>query len=248
MTQAVQIPKAKTLRSFLQPLTGGEDLVTFEGDTWKRWRRIFNPGFSAAHVASLIPGMIEEAEVFKNALVEHATKGDLFYLEHLTLNLTIDIIGRVVMDLKFRSQVQHNAFTAALRRHIVWTSTGFHINPLEYFNVLRPFVQKYNTSVMNHYLTQELPRRYGAMQETTAERNSKRSVIDLALKAYLEEHPTAKGIDADFKEFAMAQIKLFIFAGHNTTSAGAVFTYHLLVKYPEALAKVSRRAHESVRY
>lgn len=47
MTQATQIPKAKNLRSFLQPLTGKEDLVTLEGDTWKRWRRIFNPGFSA---------------------------------------------------------------------------------------------------------------------------------------------------------------------------------------------------------
>lgn len=97
MTQKIQIPKAKTLRSFLQHLTGREDLVTLEGNAWKRWRRIFNPGFSATHVASLIPGMVEEAEVFKNALVEHATKADLFYLKHLTLNLTIDIIGRVVM-------------------------------------------------------------------------------------------------------------------------------------------------------
>lgn len=41
--------------------------------------------------------MVEEVEVFKNALVKHATKGDLFYLEYLTLDLTIDIIGRVVM-------------------------------------------------------------------------------------------------------------------------------------------------------
>ncbi|KAL8990566.1 MAG: hypothetical protein Q9177_000810 [Variospora cf. flavescens] len=143
--------------------------------------------------------MVEEAEVIENALVEHATKGDLFYLEHLTLNLTIDTIGRV----------------------------------------------KYNTSVMNHYFTQELARRYGAMQETTAERNSKISVIDLALKAYLEELPTAKGIDADFKEFAMAQIKLFIFAGHDTISTVAVFTYHLLAKYPEVLAKV-RAEHSRV--
>lgn len=97
MTKAVQLLKARTLRTFLQPLTGREDLVTLEGDTWKRWRRIFSPGFSAARVSSLIPGMVEEAEVFKNALMEHANKGDLFHLEHLTLDLTIDIIGRVVM-------------------------------------------------------------------------------------------------------------------------------------------------------
>lgn len=98
---------------------------------------------------------------------------------------------------------------------------------------------------MNNYLTRELDRRYGAMQDSSDESNKTRSVIDLALKAYLEEHPTATGIDADFKEFAMAQIKLFIFAGHDTTSTGAVFTYHLLAKYPEALAKV-RAEHTRV--
>lgn len=162
-----------------------------------------------------------------------------------TPQASVSLADHPPRDLKFKSQVQHNAFTAALRRQIVWSSTGFHTNPLEYINVLRPFLQKYNASVMNYYLTQELTRRYGVMQETTAEKNSKRSVVDLALKAYLEEHPTANGIDADFKECAMVQIKLFIFAGQDTTSTGAVFTYYLLAKYPEVLAKV-RAEHTRV--
>jgi sterigmatocystin biosynthesis cytochrome P450 monooxygenase len=36
----------------------------------------------------------------------------------------------------------------------------------------------------------------------------------------------------------MAQIKLFIFAGHDTTSAGTIFTYHLLAQHPDILSKV----------
>lgn len=43
----------------------------------------------------------------------------------------------------------------------------------------------------------------------------------------------------------MAQIKLFIFAGHDTTSAGAIFTYHLLFQHPNVLAKV-RAEHTEV--
>ena len=97
LTQANQIPKDKGLRHFLRPLTGEADLVTLEGTTWKRWRTIFNPGFSANHILRLVPGMVEEVEVFRGVLDKKAKKGDLFFLEEASLSLTIDIIGRVVM-------------------------------------------------------------------------------------------------------------------------------------------------------
>jgi hypothetical protein len=73
-------------------------------------------------------------------------------------------------------------------------------------------------------------------------------VIDLALKAYLEKAKipgasNAVGMDAGFKHFVMGQIKLFIFAGHDTTSAAVVFTYHWLSQHPDILAKV-RKEHD----
>ena len=43
----------------------------------------------------------------------------------------------------------------------------------------------------------------------------------------------------------MAQIKGFIFAGHDATSASAVFTYHLLSTHPKVLAKV-RAEHDKI--
>lgn len=76
---------------------------------------------------------------------------------------------------------------------------------------------------MNLYLSRELDGHYSAIQGKAE--NKKESAIDLALKSYLAENPSATGINATFKEFAMAQLKLFIFAGHDTTSAGATFTY-----------------------
>lgn len=71
--------------------------MTLEGAAWKRWRGIFNPGFSANHISTLIPGMVEEVEIFKSLLGKHARNGDMFYLEEASLSLTIDIIGRVVL-------------------------------------------------------------------------------------------------------------------------------------------------------
>ena len=100
LTQATQIPKDPSLRQFLKPLTGKEDLVTLEGSAWKYWRAIFNPGFSMNHILTLVPAMIEEVEIFKDILRDHARKGDMFLLEEATLNLTVDVIGRVVMYSK----------------------------------------------------------------------------------------------------------------------------------------------------
>lgn len=97
LTQANQIPKYKGIRDFLRPLTGEKDLVTLEGPEWKHWRARFNPGFIARHISTLVPAMVEETEIFKDILRDYAGSGDILYLEEASLNLTIDLIGKVFM-------------------------------------------------------------------------------------------------------------------------------------------------------
>lgn len=41
--------------------------------------------------------MVDKVLVFKRKLADHAQLGAMFYLERLTLNLTIDIIGGAVL-------------------------------------------------------------------------------------------------------------------------------------------------------
>jgi hypothetical protein len=97
LTQAIQLPKYSGLRTFIAPLTGKEDLVTMEGQNWKRWRGIFNPGFSGSHINSLVPVIVEKVQVFKERLADKAASGEMFLLEKLTLSLTIDTIGGAVL-------------------------------------------------------------------------------------------------------------------------------------------------------
>ncbi|MCJ1282012.1 hypothetical protein MMC26_001335 [Xylographa opegraphella] len=243
-TQDRNLPKDKGMRHFLRPLTGEQDLVTLEGPIWKRWRATFNPGFSANHIMTLVPGMVEDVTVFRDILRGHAEQGDMFCLEEASLNLTIDIIGKVVMDHKFNSQTTYNDMTSALRNQLSWCTYGIEINPLEYINIIRPIVHWNNTRRMNRYISRELDSRYNSIQEKA----KSKSVIDLALKAYQAEDTANKStttMDATFKDFALSQVKLFIFAGHDTTSAGAVFVYHLLSKHPSALTCL-RAEHDSV--
>ena len=97
ITQEHSLPKYAGLRSFLYPLTGGNDLVTMEKDVWKHWRGIFNPGFSAGHLMTLVPGIMKDVLTFREILREHAERNELFQLDLITLKLTVDVIGRVTL-------------------------------------------------------------------------------------------------------------------------------------------------------
>ena len=94
------LPKHGGLRYFLKPTTGGYDLVTMEGPTWKRWRAIFKSGFSNNHVISLVPGMVQETLVFQNILRKTAAKGEMIQLELATLAKASIVVGIVKVCIR----------------------------------------------------------------------------------------------------------------------------------------------------
>lgn len=238
------LPKHPTVPEYLEPLVGRHNLVSLEGSMWKQWRAKFNPAFSASQVMNLIPAIVDEVVIFRDLLRVRASKSEIFQLEELALKLSFDIIGRVVMDHRFNSQRADNSMVSALRRQNEWTKFGIDPNPLAQINVLRPVVQWYNTRTMNSYLSHQLNLRYTNIR---IEDVKGKSIVDLALKSHHVSNPSPMGksttitspiVDAAFKELLMSQIKAFIFAGHDTTSASVVYVYHLLSKHPSILALV----------
>jgi cytochrome P450 len=95
VTTTHSLPKAADIRPYIYPLSGKNNLVTMEGAEWKKWRAIFNPGFSAKHLTGLIPGMVDDVMTFNEILGEMADAQKLFRLEELATKLTFDIIGKV---------------------------------------------------------------------------------------------------------------------------------------------------------
>ena len=91
------LPKHPGVRSFLYPITVGYDLNCLEGETWKFWRKLFSPGFSASHILNLVPSIVEEVEIFRKDLLTRADAREMFLFENHTLHLAIDAIGRVAL-------------------------------------------------------------------------------------------------------------------------------------------------------
>ena len=96
-TQEHSLPKLDALRIYVQPLAGDKNLLTMEGKEWKTWRGIYNPGFAAGHLMTLVPGIVEDALGFSATLKKYADLAGMFKLEELATRVTVDIIGRVVL-------------------------------------------------------------------------------------------------------------------------------------------------------
>lgn len=97
MTQEHSLPKFHAMRKFLRPMTGEYDLVTMEGDMWKMWRNIFSPGFSSGHLIGFASAIVKDTITFCEILRECDQARGLVSLKKLTDNLTMDVIGKVVL-------------------------------------------------------------------------------------------------------------------------------------------------------
>ncbi len=134
-----------------------------------------------------------------------------------------------------------------MRSQVSWQCLDDELNPFIRWNPVRPLVQWYNGHRMNTYISKELDKRFAEYQLSNKSVRS-RSVIDLALESYMAENPSRKAskrMDPGFKKWATTQIRLFLFAGHDSTSSTICYCYYLLSKHPEAMTKI-REEHDEV--
>jgi cytochrome P450 len=97
-----------------------------------------------------------------------------------------------------------------------------------------------NNRIMRNYL---LPHIRRSISEQDKAKGYK-TIASLAAKAHLKS-ASVDNIDPQFIDIAIAQMKIFAFAGHDTTASTLCFAYHLLWTNPETLAKL-RAEHDLV--
>ncbi|KAJ1338307.1 sterigmatocystin biosynthesis cytochrome P450 monooxygenase [Microdochium nivale] len=263
-TQTKSLPKGTMVKYLMGPLTGGRDLVSLEGDEWKLWRSRFNPGFSARNITALVPTILEEVDVFVHQLEQLAgpdgSWGDVFQLEKRAMNLTFDVIGRAALDVKFGEQTrpESSPFKVAFFRQLSWMVMGASISTIV-ARKLPSFGRDVarNAKIMDDYLIPYVQDRNAIVekQQQSLEKGSsdtsppsEKFIIDLALKALQKDGDSSQLLSqpsGDLMQTLLAQLKVFIFAGHDTTASTIAWGFHLLSKNPEALARL-RAEHDSV--
>lgn len=130
---------------------------------------------------------------------------------------------------------------------IRWHQANAEANPFEYLNFVRKAVHWWNGRQMDRYINAELTKRY---HEYKTDRGGERTkaIIDLVLQGYMPESDTKTNggdLDPSFRAFATSQIRLFVFAGHDSTSSAICYILHLLSTNPDKLDQL-RLEHENI--
>ncbi|KAF2802036.1 cytochrome P450 [Mytilinidion resinicola] len=247
------LPKPQSQVELFRPMIGGQSVLTMNDEDWKRWRALFNPGFSAAHMARLIPTVVESVEVFCEILREKAG-GSIVQLDSLTTRLTMEVIAKVTLDMNLDNQRSEHRLSYAFNTILKWSAfwnTSILLKPV------KAVVQKYYGHVLESIILSELDKRFQEMKmkDATVEKpgaNRPISITAMALGDYITQErqkrmdtSTVTKLDPSFAKIASNQIRMFIMAGNDSTSATLVYAYHLLSQYPDTLLKL-RQEHNEV--
>ncbi|KAM7222488.1 sterigmatocystin biosynthesis P450 monooxygenase [Rhypophila decipiens] len=247
---ALTSERPKLLRDFLKPITGGLTIFDLDEVDWKPWRATFNKGFQADRILSLVPAMVQETQVYADTLRALAAKGEMCFLEPVTLRFTIDMIGKTVLNTTLGAQKGYNALADGMLSQLRWHAPNSTLNPFSRLNPVRAFVHWKNGRQMDHYIGTELDKRYEVYKSDPQGTGASKSVMDLVLQAYMSgpdksTEPPPEKLDASFRAFAIRQIRLFIFAGHDSTGSAICYCFYLLSKHPAAVALL-RAEHDQV--
>ncbi|KAI0203669.1 cytochrome P450 [Astrocystis sublimbata] len=227
----INLPKPTVSATSMQPVTGGPSFISMNGDEWKYWRSLFNPGFSTGAMLNNVSHVVDSVLIFREKLIQGIGNG-MVSLDELTTKLSTETILRVTLDDDSKYQRASHVLPTALNRILSWHSFW---DPRVLVNPLRPFVQEYNE------------------YETKEERNSEteqqkpktiKSATTLALEAYIDEQQGSNCVSKNvinerFATYAASQIRLFLFAGTDSTASTLVYVFHMLSKHPDWLRKVA---------
>lgn len=252
-TQKYNLPKPPKAGTSVEPIVGGPSILSFNNSDWKKWRALLNPGFSAQSLMNHVPFIVDCAQVFCDKLRANVGKG-IFSLDDYATRLTFDVIMKVTLDSDINYQRHEHIIPTAINTITRWHSFW---DPRILLNPIRPIVQRYYGRKMVNYINKELQRRFEELKAErktsgAAPRKLKRplSVISLALEDYIDESKDSNiletaTLDKDFAAIVSNHIRLFLFAGNDTTSATIVFALHLMSKYPEPCSQL-RKEHDSI--
>lgn len=137
-----------------------------------------------------------------------------------------------------------NAFQKAMKDQIGWLLIDNRPDMLftRNWNPMRPIVEWNNNRIMRNYF---MPLIQNMLVEAKEDNNKPKTILSLAIQAYRKTASSSNNLDSTFIDTLVAQLKIFMIAGHDTTATILSYVYYILSTHPEIRDAV-RREHEAV--
>ncbi|KAK0631291.1 cytochrome P450 [Immersiella caudata] len=223
-------------KNFIWPLTHNLDIFSANGPEWRTWRSRFNPGFSSKNITSMTSLILEEVAIFRDVLRSK--------LEPIATNLTFDVIVRASIDMRLHEQTRDPSNPSPMKRAMVeqLSLLIFEYNIKNLPQILSP-IRQWKIWRNNHIMRDFLMPSIRDRLEPSPDRKPGKTIVDLALQAFVSENnKTEMNVPAKpdklFIDTVLAQLKLFIFAGHDTTAGVLCWVLHTLHTYPQCASLV----------
>ncbi|KAI1438093.1 cytochrome P450 [Xylaria sp. CBS 124048] len=201
---------------------------------------------------AMLPELIQEVRIFTSELERLAGSagkwGSVFQLQTKTTNLTFDIICRAALGMQFNEQrrpqpspfkvaFMEQIFFMGLRASSAWSLRSMVRKPWDNMVAAR------NNEIIRDAVMPQIKTKF----ESDANDSQVKTIIDLAIKYVDKDDPSAsrEKPNADFVHKLIANLKAFLFAGHDTTASTICFMMKELQDRPDVMAKV-RAEHDAV--
>ncbi|CAJ2509544.1 Uu.00g145700.m01.CDS01 [Anthostomella pinea] len=245
--------KPATLTEWFHPISGrgGLNLFTENGQEWKRNHETFLPFFNSSNLDATMPVVVEEMVVFRDILRKEVHSPNTFCLEPLTLRLMNDIIGRVVFNVELRNQTSgtHPLSETMLRQLRLKFASNNVVDNLGQLNPFRKLQIWNNGRILNKHIRAHIENRVEVFRSAKVQddQTAFNSLLDQALATYYSQsgRQQSETIDGEFMTMLCAQLRMFFFAGYDSTSGTLISLCYLISKHPEVLAKL-RAEHDEV--
>lgn len=212
---------------FNQPLVPllGKGLLTNEGESWLRQRRLLQPAFHREHLATLASVIVEEVQTLAEIWASVARRGEPVDMVQAMHRLTLSIAGRTLLGAPVQmDDALGQAFTHAIE-HVNFRAR----TPLAWPNwVPTARNRRYRRA------TAELDRRVRSIiRERAARQEEQLDVLSLLLSA--RDAETGEGMD---EEQLRDEVLTFLVAGHETAANMLGWTWYLLGQHPDVAERL----------
>jgi cytochrome P450 len=217
--QAASFKKSLVLQ-FLRPMLG-DGLLTAEGDTHKRHRKLLAPAFAPKRLAGYGEIMVEETRT----QLARWQRGQRIDIAHEMMEMTLAIAGRTMFGADVRSDAPTVAkgLELAMRAQLANLRSPLQLGyewPLPRHRQMRRAVKMLDDVV------------YRLIAEGRARGSDRGDVLSILLLARDEEGGLS---DQQVRD----EVMTLLLAGHETTANALTWTWYELGRHPDVLAKLA---------
>lgn len=213
----------------IQPVVGN-GLLTNDGDSWLRQRRLAQPAFHRRYIANLGTVMTEATE---RMLTRWETSEPTDIAEEIT-RLTLEIAGLTLfsIDLTGEAHTVGDAFNA-----ITHQITRLSTRPFSNFTIRVPFLPEARKMQKRVDLLDEVVNQIISERRATGE--DKGDLLSMLMLAEDEETGETMN-DKQLRD----EVMTLMLAGHETTASALSWVFALLAKHPEVRGKLEAELDE----